>query len=53
VIAALHDAFSAKGELTTAQIVETLANSPPISVTMAERIDALRAWAHGRCVSAD
>ena len=25
----------------------------PISVTMAERIDALRAWARGRCVSAD
>jgi AAA+ superfamily predicted ATPase len=53
VLAALFDAFSAKTELSTGLIVNALRNSPPLSVTMAEKIDELRAWSQGRCVPAD
>jgi SpoVK/Ycf46/Vps4 family AAA+-type ATPase len=53
VISALYDAFSAKRELTTDDILSALKNSPPLSVTMAERVAALRDWAQGRCVPAD
>jgi SpoVK/Ycf46/Vps4 family AAA+-type ATPase len=53
VISGLFDAFSAKTELTTQILINTLRHSPPLSVTMAERIDELRAWSHGRCVPAD
>jgi SpoVK/Ycf46/Vps4 family AAA+-type ATPase len=53
VISALHEAYSAKKELATAKIVRALKNSPPLSVTMAERIAALRRWAQGRCVPAE
>ncbi|MCH7870294.1 MAG: AAA family ATPase, partial [Planctomycetes bacterium] len=53
VIAAMHDAFADKVKLATAGIVKIIENSPPLSVTMAERIDALREWAKTRCVPAD
>ncbi len=53
VIAALHTAFSRHCELTTQHILEAVRNSPPLSVTMAERVEALRRWARGRCVPAD
>jgi SpoVK/Ycf46/Vps4 family AAA+-type ATPase len=53
VISALHAAFAARAELTTKQILAALEASPPLSVTMAERVAALRRWAQGRCVPAD
>jgi ATPase family associated with various cellular activities (AAA) len=53
VISGLFDAYSAKTNLTTAILITTLRNSPPLSVTMAERIDELRSWSRGRCVPAD
>jgi SpoVK/Ycf46/Vps4 family AAA+-type ATPase len=53
VVAALHDAYSSQAELTTEHIRKAIAGSPPLSVTMAERVAALRAWAEGRCVPAD
>ncbi len=53
IIAALHDAWAEQSQLNTDRIIAALRNSPPLSVTMAERIAALRAWAHGRCVRAD
>jgi SpoVK/Ycf46/Vps4 family AAA+-type ATPase len=53
ILSALHTAFAAKTELTTQHVADALAASPPISVTMAERIAALREWAKGRCVPAD
>lgn len=56
VKSALHEAFSAKaggGELTTDLLVRTLEGSPPLSVTMGERIARLRRWAQGRCVPAE
>jgi SpoVK/Ycf46/Vps4 family AAA+-type ATPase len=53
IISALHDAFAAGRELQNDDILATLRSSPPLSVTMRERIDALRAWADGRCVPAE
>ncbi len=53
VLSALHEAFAARNELTTALLIAALESSPPISVTMAERIDALRVWSRGRCAPAD
>ncbi|MCE5185284.1 MAG: AAA family ATPase [Planctomycetaceae bacterium] len=53
VISALHEAFDSKTELTTAGIVAALRSSPPLSVTMAESVAQLCAWANGRCVPAD
>jgi len=34
-------------------VVHQIANSPPLSVTMAEKIAELRAWARDRCVPAE
>ncbi len=53
VIAALHEAFSGKGEVTTDSIRRAVEASPPLSVTMAEKISDLREWAKGRCVPAE
>jgi ATP-dependent 26S proteasome regulatory subunit len=53
VVAALCHAFSANTDLTTAALAAAIKASPPLSVTMAERVEALREWAAGRCVSAD
>ena len=51
IISAMHDAFAAKMELTTEHIVDAMKSSPPLSVTMAEKVQWLREWAQGRCVS--
>jgi ATP-dependent 26S proteasome regulatory subunit len=53
VIAGLHAAFSASTELSTGHVLQAINDSPPLSVTMAERMAALREWAAGRCVPAD
>ena len=53
VISALHDAYAEKAELDTPRILQALQNSPPLSVTMAESVAALRAWAQNRYVPAD
>jgi len=53
VISALHEAYSDKAELDTERIVSAIRNSPPLSVTMAESVQCLRAWAQDRCVPAD
>jgi len=53
VISALHEAYADKTDLDTDRIVAALEASPPLSVTMAERVADLRQWAHGRCVPAD
>jgi len=53
IVSALHEAFSARTDLNTDIIARAMENSPPLSVTMAERIAALRRWAKGRCVPAD
>lgn len=52
IVASLHTAFASKTEPTTETIIEKLAASPPLSVTMAERVAQLREWAKNRCVHA-
>jgi len=53
IISAMHDAFANHVELTTAHVLDALNNSPPLSVTMREKIEWLRSWAQGRCVPAE
>lgn len=53
VVAALHDAFANGVELAGEHILKALQESPPLSVTMSERVEALRRWAKDRCVPAD
>ncbi|GIK15140.1 MAG: ATPase [Planctomycetota bacterium] len=53
VLAGLHEAFDAGEELTTERLLKAVEASPPLSVTMAEQVEALRVWAKGRCVPAD
>lgn len=53
VVSALHEAYAQKKGLTTSRILSVLETSPPLSATLAERVQALRAWAAGRCVPAD
>lgn len=52
VISAMHTAYTNKAEPTTESIIGHLEASPPLSVTMAEKVAALRAWARDRCVPA-
>ena len=52
MISSLYEAFAAGGEVDTEGVSRALKGSPPISVTMRERIAALRQWASGRCVPA-
>ncbi|TFG49505.1 MAG: AAA family ATPase, partial [Candidatus Brocadiia bacterium] len=53
IISGMHEAYMNKIELNTDIILKVIGTSPPLSVTMAERVDALRNWAHGRCVPAE
>ena len=53
IVAALYTAFAAARPLATADIAAQLAATRPLSVIMAERVAALRAWARERCVPAD
>lgn len=53
VVSALHKSYSDKTGLNTEKILSALSDSPPISVTLAENVQCLRAWADGRCVPAD
>jgi SpoVK/Ycf46/Vps4 family AAA+-type ATPase len=53
IVSALHEAFAKHGKLDTDQILSVLAESPPLSRTMAEKVRALREWAQGRCVPAN
>lgn len=53
IVSALHEAFAGRTELTTRHVLEALKNSPPLSVTMAEKLAALQEWSVGRCMPAD
>jgi len=53
VMAALHEAYAQKQQVTTEHILDALRNSPPLSVTMREKIQSLIQWSKGRCVPAD
>ncbi len=53
VTSALHAAYADKADLDTERLVAAVRVSPPLSVTMAEKVRALRQWGQGRCVPAD
>jgi SpoVK/Ycf46/Vps4 family AAA+-type ATPase len=53
IYAALHEAFASSEQLNTSHILHALEESPPLSETMREKVEQLREWAKGRCVSAD
>jgi SpoVK/Ycf46/Vps4 family AAA+-type ATPase len=53
VLAGMHQAFSRAQKLSSADVLQALHESPPLSVTMKERVDSLRDWARGRCASVD
>lgn len=53
IVSALYDAHAAGTRLTTEAIREALAQTHPLSVVMAEKVQWLRDWARGRCVPAD
>lgn len=49
---ALYDAFYARAELTTPQVLTALAQTVPLAKTMDEQINRLRSWAEGRARNA-
>lgn len=53
ILSAMHQAYASKSELSTADLSRALKESPPLSVTMREKLQALRSWAVGRCVPAE
>jgi SpoVK/Ycf46/Vps4 family AAA+-type ATPase len=53
IVAGLYTAFSKQQQLSTAILLEELRSTRPLSVTRAEDINALRAWARERAVSAN
>lgn len=53
VKSAMHSAFALGRELETRHLADAMRHSPPLSVTRAEQVHALRVWAQGRCVPAD
>jgi len=48
IVSALFDAFSAKSDLSNIHILKSIRESVPLSITMAEEIANLRAWADKR-----
>jgi len=53
VLSGMHQAFSRAQKMGSAEVLQALRESPPLSVTMHERVEALRTWARGRCASVD
>jgi hypothetical protein len=53
VVSALYGANARQEPLTTTHLLQALAQTRPLSVTMAEQVSALRDWAGGRAVLAD
>jgi AAA+ superfamily predicted ATPase len=53
VVSALYTAFSDGTELTTPHLLQEAAATRPLSITMAEKIQALRDWARERTVPAN
>ena len=53
VVSALYTAFADHTPLDTGALLAEVAATRPLSVTMAEKMDAMRAWAQGRTVRAN
>ena len=52
IISGLYDAFYTETDLATEHVVEALRQTVPLSKTMDEQINRLRAWAEGRARNA-
>ena len=52
IISGLFEAFSRQTELTTTHVMDALRQTVPLSRTMSEQINGLRAWADGRARNA-
>jgi SpoVK/Ycf46/Vps4 family AAA+-type ATPase len=53
IVSALHNTFAKQLILSTEHVVSAIKASPPLSVTMREKVNELREWSKGRCVSAE
>jgi AAA+ superfamily predicted ATPase len=53
VISGLFEAFSQKSELADQHLAVAVNTTKPLSGLAAEKVEALREWANGRCVDAD
>jgi AAA+ superfamily predicted ATPase len=53
IIAGLYTAFDKKQQLTTEILLAEIHSTQPLSVTRAEEIESIRAWAKSRTVPAD
>ena len=53
VTSALYSAFAQKSALTTEMILTEIHSTYPLSVTMKEKVESLRAWARERAVPAN
>ncbi len=53
VISAVTSSHARKRSLDTDALLAAVRSSPPLSVTMREKVDGLRRWAKGRCVEAE
>ncbi|MEO6437018.1 MAG: hypothetical protein ABIP55_14845 [Tepidisphaeraceae bacterium] len=51
-MAAIYETLAQKKPLATAHLLDEIGRTRPLSVIMAEKVEALRAWASGRTVSA-
>jgi hypothetical protein len=53
IVSATYEAFGANTFLSTKLVEAALRASPPLSVTMAEKVAWLRTWAKDRCAAAE
>jgi SpoVK/Ycf46/Vps4 family AAA+-type ATPase len=53
IVSALYEAHAREAKLDTALVLEEIARTKPLSVVMAEKVQALRDWARERTVPAD
>lgn len=53
IVSALYVAFGEDRDITSDDVLGEIRNTQPLSVTMAEKVSALRNWAENRCVRAD
>jgi len=53
IVAGLYTAFHAKQQLTTEILIAEIQGTQPLSVTRAEEVQSIRAWAKTRAVPAD
>ena len=53
MVAAIYEALADKKPLATEHVLAEIGRTRPLSVVMAEKVEALREWAAGRTVRAD